>query len=142
MNKKPNCAAINEYNQSKKENCKQRVLDAIDSCVKENNITTTAVCEKAGIHRSYFSNNPEMRQVLDNAKKVVNRKLKKTKQNTDSRVSLEKALRAQIAIQEKRIKELESQEKYKDLYTEKCIECEKLKVQLDNAVKNSGLLNF
>lgn len=55
---------------------------------------------------------------------------------------MEKALRAQIAIQEKRIKELESQEKYKDLYTEKCIECEKLKVQLDNAVKNSGLLNF
>lgn len=142
MNKKPNHAALNEYNQAKKENCKQRVLNAIDECIKENNITTTAVCEKAGIHRSYFSNNPEMRQVLDRAKKIVNRRLKKTKQNTDSRYALENALRAQISINEKRIKELESQEQYKDLYAAKCAECEKLKTQLDNAVNNSGLFNF
>lgn len=83
-----------------------------------------------------------MRQVLDRAKKVVNRRLKKTKQNTDSRYALENALRAQISINEKRIKELESQEQYKDLYAAKCAECEKLKTQLDNAVNNSGLFNF
>lgn len=142
MNKKPDYQAINTYNRQRSDDCKQRVLDAIDKCIKEDNVTTQRVCEIAGVAKNYFTYHPELRQVLDNAKGVVNRKLKKTKQNTDSRLALEKALRAEIALLKKQISALESDESYKDKYEAKCAECEKLKKQLDTAVRDAGLLKF
>lgn len=142
MNKKPDYGAINAYNRQKSEDCKQRVLNAIDKCTKENDITTRRVCEIAGVAKNYFTYHPELRKVLDNAKGVVNRKLKKTKQNTDSRLALEKSLRAEIALLKKQIKVLETDESYKEKYEAKCAECDKLKKQLDTAVRDAGLLKF
>lgn len=130
MNKKPNTDAMLEFTKAKAYRNKQNVLDAIDLCKKENDISTKRVCELAGVTRAYFTNHREMRKVLDDAKKVVNRNLKKQRQSPNSRDVLEKALRTEIKLLRKQISELEYNENYKEKY-------EKLKEE--NAVLNERL---
>lgn len=139
---KRNTKAMEEYNHKRGTDTRERVLNAIDKCKKEGEISVTIVCKIAGISRTYFTNHPDMRKVLDNAIGSVNRNLKKRKQNQDSKDVLNKTLYAENIQLKKKIKELEKDETYKDKYDEKCSEIENLKLKLEEANRQSGLLDF
>lgn len=142
MNKKPNTKAMIEYNQIQSEERKKKVLDAIDKCKAEGDISTKRVCEMANVTRAYFTNHPEMRVVLDNAKKIVNRNLKKKRQSPDSRSVLEKSLRAEIARLNKNVTELEEAASYKSKYEELLNEYNTLNSKLSDVLENDSRFNF
>lgn len=139
--------AMVEYSRKQGEKTLQAVLDAIDTAQAEGDLSTVHVLELAGIKsRTYFTNHPDARLALESARKVHNNRLKKTKQNTNSREAIIKALQAQIKIKDKEIKdlktELDSQGDYKTKYENALLEIVELKKQRDNAMKMSGLLDF
>lgn len=139
---KRNTKAMNEYNKNIGNETRERVLAAIEQCKADGDVSVKKVCEIANVNRSYFSKYPELRNALDIAMGIVNRKIKKRKQNNNSKDVLIKSLYVKIASLENIIKKLQSLEKYKDLYEEKCKEVENLKNQLDNAYGTSGLMDF
>lgn len=139
---KRNTTAMIEFNINKKQKNTERVISAIEQCKVEGNISTKRVCELAGVDKSYFSRHPELRKVLNTAKGIVNRNTKKTKQNNNSRDVLERSLYAENTKLKKEIAKLQEYKKYKDMYEEKCIEIEKLEMQLNEAYHSSGILNF
>ena len=139
---KQNTTAMIEFNINKKQKNTERVISAIEQCKVEGNISTKRVCELAGVDKSYFSRHPELRKVLNTAKGIVNRNTKKTKQNNNSRDVLERSLYAENTKLKKEIAKLQEYKKYKDMYEEKCIEIEKLEMQLNEAYHSSGILNF
>ena len=142
MNNKPNTKALFKYSQNKADKNKQRVLDAIDTCKKEGNISTNRVCELAGVTRAYFTNHKEMRTVLDDAKKIVNRNLKKKRQSPSSRDVLEKSLRCEIKLLKKRVAELEKNENYKEKYEQLKKENHILKERLAKDLADDKFFNF
>lgn len=142
MKMKRNTKAMTQYNMERGATVREKVLAAIEQCKKDNDISTTRVCKIAGIHRSYFTKHPEMRKALDTAKGIVNRRIKKRKQNDDSKEVIIRSLYAQNTILEGKITSMDEYKKYKDMYESKCGEVEKLKKQLDAAYRNSDLLNF
>ncbi len=133
---------MTEYNINRGNETRERVLTAIEQCKEDGDISTSKVCEIADVHRSYFTKHPEMRKALDTAIGIVNRKIKKRKQNDNSKDVVIKSLYVKIASLEKEITSLHGLEKYKNLYEAKCEEVEDLKKQLDNAYNTSGLMNF
>lgn len=142
MNKKPDTSAMIQYNQKQSEERRQRVLDAIDKCKKEGDISTTRVCKIANVTRAYFTNHPDMRMVLDNAKGIVNRNLKKKRQSPDSRVVLEKSLRAEIVILQRKISELEKAASYKEKYEALLIDYQALSTKLSDMLSSDSKFNF
>ena len=96
----------------------------------------------ANVTRAYFTNHPEMRVVLDNAKKIVNRNLKKKRQSPDSRSVLEKSLRAEIARLNKKVTELEEAASYKNKYEELLNEYNALNSKLSDVLENDSRFNF
>lgn len=83
---------MEEYNKTRGNDCRNRVLSTIEKCKLDGNISVKRVCELADVNRSYFTNHPEMRQTLDTAIGIVNRKIKKRKQNQDSKEVLLKSM--------------------------------------------------
>lgn len=83
-----------------------------------------------------------MRVVLDNAKKIVNRNLKKKRQSPDSRSVLEKSLRAEIARLNKKVTELEEAASYKNKYEELLNEYDALNSKLSDVLENDSRFNF
>lgn len=142
MNKKPNTEAMREFSQAKAEQNRQRVLDAIDLCKKEGNISTNRVCELAGVTRAYFTNHKDMRIVLDKAKGIVNRNLKKKRQSPSSRDTLETALRCEIKMLKKQICELEDNENYKEKYEQLKEENRILNERLSKDLTDNSFFNF
>lgn len=139
---KRNTQAMVQFNIDKMHINTERVINAIEQCKQDGNISTKRVCEIAGVDKSYFSRHPELRKALNTAKGIVNRNTKKTRQNNNSRDVLEKSLYAENTKLKKEIAKLQEYKKYKDMYEEKCIEIEKLEMQLNEAYQSSGILNF
>lgn len=143
---KRNTKGMTDYNIARGEETKKRVIKAIEQCKKEGDMSTKRICELAGIDRSYFTKHPEMRKTLETARGIVNREIKKRKQNADSRDVLERTLHIDNARLKKKIekleKDIEDYNKYKAMYEQKCIECENLKKQVEEAYQVKGLLNF
>lgn len=137
-----NTKGLAEYNYQKAESCKKRVISAIEQCKEEKDISITRVCEIACVNRSYFTKHPEMRKALDEAIGIVNRKVKKRKQNSDSHAVIEKALYTENTIPKRKLASLEEFEKYKEMYHAKCDEVDELKKALENATLENGLLDF
>lgn len=133
---------MTEYNINRGNETRERVIAAIEQCKEDGDISTSRVCEIANVHRAYFTKHPEMRKTLDTAIGIVNRKIKKRKQNDNSKDVVIKSLYVKIASLEKEISSLHDFEKYKNLYEAKCEELDSLKKQLDNAYRTSDLLNF
>lgn len=134
--------AMTEYNVNRGNATRERVIAAIEQCKEEKDISTTRVCEIAGVHRSYFTKHPEMRKLLDTAIGIVNRKIKKRQQNENSKDVIIKSLQIKIAALEKENHTLSDCTKYKTMYESKCDEVEKLKNQLNQKYIESGILNF
>lgn len=139
--------AIAEYSRKKGEKNYQAVLDAIDRAQAEGNLATNYVLKLAGIKsRTYFTNHLEARQALEAARKKHNTHLKKTKQSTNSRDVIIKSLQTQLKIKDKEIKKLKNeialQENYKRKYEAAMSEIIEIKKQRDNAIINSGILDF
>lgn len=143
---KKNTKGMTDYNIARGQETRERVIKAIEQCKKEGDMSTTRICELAGVDRSYFTRHPEMRKTLETARGIVNRGIKKRKQNTDSRDVLERTLYADNDRLKKKIasleKDVEKNNKYKAMYDEKCIECENLKKQVEEAYRASELLDF
>lgn len=141
-----NTKGMIDYNIARSEKTKERVIKAIEQCKEEGDVSTSRVCELAGVHRSYFTKHPEMRKTLDTAQGIINKKIKKRKQNADSRDVLEKALYTDNKKLRKEIesleKDVESNNKYRAMYEQKCTECVNLKKQIEEAYRSSGLLDF
>lgn len=142
MNSQPKTESIIKYNKEKSDRLRENVLEAIKICQADRNITTKRVCEIAGISRSYFTNHPDMRKILDESKNIINRRLKKRRQSGDSKDTLIQSLHIEIEILKRKVKTLEYDQKYKSMYEEKCLENEKLKNQLLEAFIESGFLDF
>lgn len=134
--------AMIEYNVNRGNATRERVIAAIEQCKAEKDISTTRVCELAGVHRSYFTKHPEMRKLLDINIGIVNRKIKKRQQNENSKDVIIKSLQIKIAALEKENHTLSDCTKYKTMYETKCDEVEKLKNQLNQKYIESGILNF
>lgn len=137
-----NITGLANYNSQKSEDCKKRVIAAIEQCKEEKDISTTKVCKIAGVNRSYFTKHPEMRKALDEATGIVNRNIKKRKQNNDSHAVIEKALYTENTMLKRELESLKKSENYKELYHAKCDEVARLKKALDNANLENGVLNF
>lgn len=139
---KRNTKAMVNYNVAKGRDNRERVLAAIEQCKKEGNISAKRVAQIAGVHECYFSRYPEMRKTLDIAMGLVNRNLKKTKQNENSKDVLNHSLYVELTNLKKENAKLADYKKYKDMYEEKCEEVEKLKKQLEQAYNNNEMFNF
>lgn len=137
-----NTKAMINYNVTKGKNNRERVLAAIEQCKKEGNISAKRVAQIAGVHECYFSRYPEMRKTLDIAMGIVNRNLKKTKQNDNSKDVLNHALYVELNNLKRENAKLEDYKKYKDMYESKCEEVEELKKQLEQAYNNTEMFNF
>ncbi len=137
---------MKEYNARRGSEARERVLAAIEQCKKENDISITRVCRLAGVHRSYFTKHPEMRETLNVAMKIVNRIIKKRKQDDNSKEVLMRTLQIQVDALKKKNASLAEDAKYKDMYKEKCEEAKKLKeqlhAQLNQNFLESGDLGF
>ncbi len=137
-----NTKPMNEYNVNRGKTTRERVIAAIEQCKAEKDISTARVCELADVHRSYFTKHPEMRRLLDTAKGIVNRTIKKRQQNENSKDVIIKSLQIKNAALEKENHTLSDYTKYKTMYESKCEEVEKLKNQLNQKYIESGILNF
>ena len=71
---KRNTKAMENYNHRRGDETRERVLKAIDFCKEQGEISVTLVCEKAHISRTYFTNHPDVRKVLDDAIGITNSK--------------------------------------------------------------------
>ena len=143
---KKNTKGMTDYNIARGQKTRERVIKAIEQCKKEDDMSTTRICELAGVDRSYFTRHPEMRKTLETARGIVNKEIKKRKQNDNSRDVLERTLYIDNARLKKKIeslkKDIEDNNKYKTMYEQKCIECENLKKQVEEAYRASELLDF
>lgn len=139
---KRNTEAMVKYNIEKGKANKERVLAAIEQCKKEGNLNRRNVTNLAGVDYSYFSKYPEMAKVLYTAMGIDCGKIKKTKQNSNSKDVLIHTLTAENKKLKKQISKLNDCKKYKDMYEEKCEEVEKLKKQLEEAYRNSNIFDF
>ena len=116
MCNKGNAKALNEYNSSKKEVTKKRVLEAINEIHKSGKkFTLAAVCKKANVSRAYFTKHPDMMEIVNRYRK--NHYSCKNR-NSDSRDTLIQLQKKTITSLEKRIKELETNINYKEKYLE------------------------
>lgn len=134
--------AMTKYNISRGNATREKVISAIEQCKEEKDISTTRVCELAGVHRSYFTKHPEMRKTLDTAIGIVNRKIKKRQQNENSKDVIIRSLQIKIVALEKENHSLSDYAKYKTMYEAKVDEVEKLKNQLNQKYIESGMLDF
>lgn len=139
---KRNTTAMEAYNRKRGQDVRERVLRAIDQCIDEDDITVSRVCEIAVISRTYFTNHPDIRKVLDKAIKSSNPNRKKKKQAMDSKDVLNRTLYVENTQLKKKISELEKDAVYKERYLSKCEEVELLKKKLEEANRKNGLLDF
>lgn len=137
-----NTKPMENYNRKRGEDKRQSVLNAIDYCVEHGEISVGLVCKLAPVHRSYFTDHPDMRKVLDDAMGIVNRKLKKKKQTQDSKDALNKVLYAKISSLEKQLEKYQRDELYKEKYEKERQTVELLKKELNEANLKNGELDF
>ena len=139
MNKVGNSSSLNEYNKQLKEETEKKVLEAIDIVRKsDTKFTLQAVCEEAGVSRSYFSKNPHMMEVINKYRSTPFSK-KKTQDSKDVIIS---SLRAEIAKLKRALKALEMNENYKEKYYKEVEKCEKLEQQIKDLLESKIDLNF
>lgn len=129
-----NITGLKRSSSEKAADCRKRVLEAINKCKADGNITTARVCKEAGVDKSYFSKHPEMRQMLNNAKGSVDTRLKRFQRSDASYETLVKTLRIENINLEKKNTQLDSEcQKYKKLCDKQRVEIELLKKDLNGA---------
>lgn len=139
MNKIGNSSSLNEYNKQVKSETEKKVLEAIDIVRKSDaKFTLQAVCEKAGVSRSYFSKNPHMMEVINKYRNTTFSK-KKTQDSKDVIISSQ---RAEIAKLKRTLKAYEVNENYKEKYLKEVEKCEKLEKQIKDLLESKIDLNF
>ncbi len=140
-----NIKGLELHNKQKADEARNRVLDAIDSCKKEGNLSISHICKVAGVSKSYFSKHEDIRKVLNDAG-GGNNKLKKRKQSLDSREAIIIAKAEKIGQLERQLRHEESwEEKHKRLskrFDELVAENASLKEKLEKANRQNGLLDF
>lgn len=139
MNKIGNSSSLKEYNKQKKSETEQRVLEAIDTVRKSGNkFTLQAVCDEAGVSRSYFSKNPHMMEVLNKYRKTPFSK-KKTQDSKDVIIASQ---RSEINKLKKQLKAFELNENYKEKYLNEVEKCKQLEKQIKDLLESQLDLNF
>lgn len=138
MNKKGNAKALNEYNNQKKEQTRQRVLDAIERVYKsDKKFTLENVIKEAGVSRAYFTKNKDMMDLIN---KYRDNYYVCRKRTTDTKDVLIKAQEAKIKKLEKENKLLLTNINYKQKYEEALNEIERLndiiKRQLEDRIND------
>lgn len=133
MNKNPNMAGINRYNDSKARINRERVIDAINICKREGNIYASRVCKMAGVAPPYFNNHPLMKELLEKAIQEVEKAKNAGRMSDTSKDTVIKQL-------DKKVKSLERELGKKDREIEKlkpfADECSELKKGTDSLKTN------
>lgn len=139
MNKRGNPNGLKEYNNAVKEQTEQAVLSAIETVRKSGKkFTLQAVCEEAGVSRTYFTKHPELMAVIKKYRDPsINQK--RTKDSKDVIIETQKAT---IARQNKIIKAYEVNENYKEKYEKLLEKCDSLEAQIKDLLEQKIDLNF
>lgn len=139
MNKKGNTKGLNEYNQAKKEETEKIVIDAIDRVRKSGKkFTLQAVCEEAGVSRSYFGKHPELMEIVNKYRETTFSR-KKTQDTKDVIIASQ---RAKIAQLERTIKAFNLNENYREKYEKEVEKNKELEAQIKAIYESKVDLNF
>ena len=135
-----NIEGLVEYNQSVKKQTEQNVIKAINKVRKSGKeFTLTAVCEKAGVSRSYFYKNPEMFKLIDKYRNPTGNKKIQTKDAKDVIISSQKT---EIKDLKNKLNAISVKDNYKIKYEEALEKIAQLEKELEEALKMNLDLDF
>lgn len=135
-----NIEGLVEYNQSVKKQTEQNVIKAINMVRKsDKEFTLAAVCEEAGVSRSYFYKNPEMLKLIDKYRKPTGNKKIQTKDAKDVIISSQKA---EIKDLKNKLNAISVNDNYKIKYEEALEKIAQLEKELEEALKMNLDLDF
>lgn len=135
-----NIEGLVEYNQSVKKQTEQNVIKAINKVRKSGKeFTLAAVCEKAGVSRSYFYKNPEMLKLIDKYRNPTGNKKIQTKDAKDVIISSQKT---EIKDLKNKLNAISVNDNYKIKYEEALEKIAQLEKELEEALKMNLDLDF
>lgn len=125
-----NTNKIIELAKSKSEETKNKVIEVVNEMLANGEkITFYSVYKKAGVSKSYVYNNEEIRLIIETYRKSSVKK----KQGSEAKDVIIEAQKKKISELERKLKEFEKAETYKDKYEKILAENKVLKEQLKNA---------
>ena len=135
-----NIDGLVEYNQSVKKQTEENVIKAINKVRKSGKeFTLAAVCEEAGVSRSYFYKNPEMLKLIDKYRNPTGNKKIQTKDAKDVIISSQKA---EIKDLRNKLNAISVNDNYKIKYEEALEKIAQLEKELEEALKMNLDLDF
>ena len=135
-----NIDGLVEYNQSVKKQTEENVIKAINKVRKSGKeFTLAAVCEEAGVSRSYFYKNPEMLKLIDKYRNPTGNKKIQTKDAKDVIISSQKA---EIKDLSNKLNAISVNDNYKIKYEEALEKIAQLEKELEEALKMNLDLDF
>ena len=135
-----NIEGLVEYNQSVKKQTEQNVIKAINKVRKSGKeFTLAAVCEEAGVSRSYFYKNPEMLKLIDKYRNPTGNKKIQTKDAKDVIISSQKS---EIKDLKNKLNAISVNDNYKIKYEEALEKIAQLEKELEEALKMNLDLDF
>lgn len=135
-----NIEGLVEYNQSVKKQTEENVIKAVNKVRKSGKeFTLAAVCEEAGVSRSYFYKNPEMLKLIDKYRNPTGNKKIQTKDAKDVIISSQKA---EIKDLKNKLNTISVNDNYKIKYEEALEKIAQLEKELEEALKMNLDLDF
>lgn len=133
-NKEKKMAGVKKHNEQVKAQKANAVKKAINKLKKEGSFTLADLCEEAGVSRTYFSKNPDMRKLADKYITPTGYCKNRNKDSQETYIQLLKTENKNLNRElEKLKKDNETDNKYKEKYEEAQEEIKKLKEQLEVA---------
>lgn len=132
--KEKKMAGVKKHNEAVKQKKADDVKKAINKLRKEGEFTLADLCREAGVSRTYFSKNPDMRKLADKYITPTGYCKNRSKDSADAYIQiLKKENRDLKKAIEKIKKDIVAEDKYKEKYEEALEEIKKLKAQLEEA---------
>ena len=136
-NVKRNTSGIDNHNKVYSEQKAKDVHDAINKLRKQGQFTLADLCREAGVCRSYFSKHPEMRTLADKYIKPTGRTVVRSQDSKDTLIQTLKRENGKLEkLNEKLLKEINSNNMYKAKYEDALEEIKALKKELEEAYAN------
>lgn len=133
-NKEKKMAGVKKHNAELKAQKADDVKRAINKLKKEGSFTLADLCKEAGVSRTYFSKNPDMRALADKYIKPTGYCKNRNKDSQETYIQLLKTENRNLTREIERLKkDNEKENKYKEKYEEAQEEIKKLKEQLEKS---------
>lgn len=127
-----NTSKIVSLAKEKTEVKKQKVIETINQMLEnEEKITFYSVYQKAGVSKSFVYNNKEIREIIEQHRKLPSKKT----QSKDAKDVIIESQKRKIKELEKEIKKYQKDELWKEKYEKLYEENQQLKKQLEKAYK-------